>query len=75
MTLSMSPIPNGGFMFEMHKEKILVIENATFDNNLQYLLSMGTKSLADILNTELLRMKMSSMNLLKESLLRKAAKS
>lgn len=52
VTLSMSPIPNGGFMFEMHKEKILVIENASFDNNLQYLLSMGTKSFADILNTE-----------------------
>lgn len=52
VTLSMSPIPNGGFMFEMHKDKILVIENASFDNNLQYLLSMGTKSLADILNTE-----------------------
>lgn len=52
VTLSMSPIPNGGFMFEMHKSKILVIENASFDNNLQYLLSMGTKSFADILNTE-----------------------
>lgn len=52
VTLSMSPIPNGGFMFEVHKDKILVIENATFDNNLQYLLSMGTKSFADILNTE-----------------------
>ena len=52
VTLSMSPIPNGGFMFEMHKEKILIIENASFDNNLQYLLSMGTKSFADILNTK-----------------------
>lgn len=52
VTLSMSPIPNGGFMFEVHKDKILIIENATFDNNLQYLLSMGTKSFADILNTK-----------------------
>ena len=52
VTLSMSPIPNGGFMFEVHKDKILIIENATFDNNLQYLLSMGTKSFADILTTE-----------------------
>lgn len=51
VTLSMSPIPNGGFMFEVHKSKILVIENASFDNNLQYLLSMGTNSLADILKT------------------------
>ena len=52
VTLSMSPIPNGGFMFEVHKDKILIIEHATFDNNLQYLLSMGTKSFADILKTE-----------------------
>jgi len=52
VTLSMSPIPNGGFMFEVHKEKILIIENASFDNNLQYLLSMGTKSFVEILNTE-----------------------
>jgi len=52
VTLSMSPIPNGGFMFEVHKDKILVIENATFDNNLQYLLSMGVKSFAEILKIE-----------------------
>jgi uncharacterized membrane protein len=52
VTLSMSPIPNGGFMFEVHKEKILVIENANFDDNLQYLLSMGVKSFADIIKTE-----------------------
>ena len=52
ITLSMSPIPNGGFMFEVHKDKIFVLENATFDNNLQYLLSMGVKSFADILRTE-----------------------
>lgn len=52
ITLSMSPIPNGGFMFEIHKDKIYVIENATFDNNLQYLLSMGVKSFAEILKIE-----------------------
>jgi uncharacterized membrane protein len=52
ITLSMSPIPNGGFMFEVHKDNIYVIENATFDNNLQYLLSMGVKSFADILRTK-----------------------
>jgi len=52
VTLSMSPIPNGGFMFEVHKEEILVIENATFDNNLQYLLSMGVRSFTEILKTE-----------------------
>jgi uncharacterized membrane protein len=52
VTLSMSPIPNGGFMFEIHKDNIYVIENATFDNNLQYLLSMGVKSFAEILRRE-----------------------
>lgn len=52
VTLSQSPIPNGGFMFEIHKNNIYVIENATFDNNLQYLLSMGVKSLSEILKTE-----------------------
>ncbi len=39
--LSMTPIPNGGYMFEVHKDKIWVIQEATFDSNLQYLLSMG----------------------------------
>jgi len=51
VTLSMSPIPNGGYMFEVHKDNIFVIEHATFDDNLQYLLSMGVKSFADILKT------------------------
>lgn len=49
VSLSMSPIPNGGFMFEVHKKEIFVIEEASFDHNLQYLLSMGVKSLAEIL--------------------------
>lgn len=52
VTLSMSPIPNGGYMFEVHKDRIYVIENATFDNNLQYLLSMGVKSFTEILKIE-----------------------
>ncbi len=52
VTLSMTPIPNGGYMFEVPKDKIYVIEAATFDSNLQYLLSMGVKSLADIIKTE-----------------------
>lgn len=50
VTLSMTPIPNGGYMFEVHKDDIFVIEEATFDTNLQYLLSMGVKSMAEILN-------------------------
>lgn len=52
VVLSMTPIPNGGYMFETHKDKIYVIEEASFDNNLQYLLSMGVKSLTEILNIE-----------------------
>ena len=52
VTLSMTPIPNGGYMFEVHKSKIYVIEEATFDSNLQYLLSMGVKSMAEILKIE-----------------------
>ena len=52
VTLSMSPIPNGGYMFEVHQNNIYVIHKATFDDNLQYLLSMGVKSFADILKTE-----------------------
>jgi uncharacterized membrane protein len=52
VTLSMSPIPNGGYMFEVHKENIYVIEEATFDDNLQYLLSMGVKSFAEVIKSE-----------------------
>lgn len=52
VTLSMTPIPNGGYMFEVHQDKIFVIEEATFDSNLQYLLAMGVKSLPEILKTE-----------------------
>ena len=51
VTLSMSPIPNGGYMFEVHQDDIYVIEGATFDDNLQYLLSMGVKSFADIIKS------------------------
>ncbi len=52
VTLSMSPIPNGGFMFEVPKENIYIIEDATFDNNLQYLLSMGVRSFTEILGKD-----------------------
>lgn len=52
VVLSMTPIPNGGYMFETHKKNIWVIEEATFDSNLQYLLSMRVKSLSQIVKTE-----------------------
>ncbi len=51
VTLSQTPIPNGGYLFEVHKDNIYIIQEATFDDNLQYLLSMGVKSMADILKT------------------------
>jgi len=52
VTLSQTPLPNGGYLFEVHKENIFVIEEAIFDDNLQYLLSMGVKSMAEILTVE-----------------------
>jgi len=52
VTLSQTPIPNGGYMFEVHKDNIFVIEEATFDDNLQYLLSMGVKSIKDVVGVE-----------------------
>ena len=52
VTLSMSPIPNGGFMFEVPKANISIIQDATFDNNLQYLLSMGVRSFTEIIDKE-----------------------
>jgi uncharacterized membrane protein len=52
VTLSQTPIPNGGYLFEVHKKNIYVIEEATFDDNLQYLLSMGVKSIANIIGIE-----------------------
>ena len=52
VSLSMSPIPSGGFMFEVHKKEIFIIEEASFDHNLQYILSMGVKNLAEIIKTQ-----------------------
>lgn len=52
VTLSQTPIPNGGYMFEVHKNNIFVIQEANFDDNLQYLLSMGVKSIKDIIGVE-----------------------
>ena len=52
VTLSQTPLPNGGYLFEVHKDNILVIEEANFDDNLQYLLSMGVKSMKDIIGVK-----------------------
>lgn len=52
VTLSQTPIPNGGYMFEVHKDNIFVIEEAKFDDNLKYLLSMGVKSMSDIVKIQ-----------------------
>jgi uncharacterized membrane protein len=51
VTLSQTPIPNGGYLFEVHKSNIFLIEEASFDHNVQYLLAMGVKSLAQIVKT------------------------
>ena len=50
--MSQSPLPNGGFLFEINAEDIKVINNVSFDHNLQYLLSMGVKNLAGIVRIE-----------------------
>lgn len=71
VTLSQTPIPNGGYLFEVHKENIFILEEATFDHNLQYLLSMGVKSLTDIMKVE--PKSLESMISLEEYLLSKAA--
>lgn len=52
ITLFLSPLPSSGFMFEIHKDDILVIEKASFNDNLNYIIAMGTKSMAEILKTE-----------------------
>jgi uncharacterized membrane protein len=52
VTLSQTPLPNGGYLFEVHKDNIWVIKEANFDHNLQYLLSMGVKSLPEIIKVE-----------------------
>jgi uncharacterized membrane protein len=52
VVLSQTPLPNGGYIFEEHKKDILVVKEATFNDNLQYLLSIGTKSLPEIIGTD-----------------------
>ncbi len=52
VSLNMSPLPNGGFMFEIPIDKIYVIKGASFDHNLQYLLSMGSKPLSQIVGRD-----------------------
>lgn len=52
VSLNMSPLPNGGFMFEIPAEDIFIIKGASFDHNLQYLLAMGSKPLSEIIGTE-----------------------
>jgi uncharacterized membrane protein len=52
ITIFLSPLPSSGFMFEIHKDDVFVIENAKFNDNLQYIISMGTRSMAEILKVE-----------------------
>lgn len=48
VVLSQTPIPNGGYIFEEHSDNIWMLEELTFNHNLVYLLSLGSKSIASI---------------------------
>jgi uncharacterized membrane protein len=52
VTATMTPLPTGGFFGNIHKSKILVIEEASFEDYGKYLMSMGTKSFAEVLGIE-----------------------
>lgn len=52
VVLSMTPIPNGGYEFEVHSDDIIVLGGITFNHYLAYLLAMGSKSLAEIAEVE-----------------------
>jgi uncharacterized membrane protein len=52
ITLFLSPLPSSGFMFEIHKDDIFVIEGAKFNDNLQYIISMGTRSMTEVLKQD-----------------------
>ncbi len=49
---NMSPLPNGGFMMMFYSKDIYVVRAATFNDYLDYLLSMGTKSISQIVGIE-----------------------
>jgi uncharacterized membrane protein len=68
VSLNMSPLPNGGFMFEVPAEHIYVIKGASFDDNLQYLLSMGSKPLSQIVGCDVAEVGSESLPSLKDYL-------
>jgi uncharacterized membrane protein len=68
VSLNMSPLPNGGFMFEIPADQIYVIKGASFDHNLQYLLSMGSKPLSEIIGCEISEVGSEQLPSLKEYL-------
>jgi len=51
VVLSHMPL-QGGFIFEVLGEEIYVIKEAKFNNNLEYLLTSASRSMADILKVE-----------------------
>jgi uncharacterized membrane protein len=75
VSLNMSPLPNGGFMFEIPSENIYVIRGASFDDNLQYLLSMGSKPLSEIIGCEVSEIGSESLPSLKDYINELKAKS
>ncbi|MEA1956531.1 MAG: DUF502 domain-containing protein [Campylobacterota bacterium] len=68
VSLNMSPLPNGGFMFEIPADKIFIIKGASFDHNLQYLLSMGSKPLSEIVGCDVSEVGSESLPSLEEYL-------
>ena len=52
VTATMTPLPTGGFTGNIHKSKIRIIEEASFDDYAKYLISMGTTSFCDVLEIE-----------------------
>ncbi len=68
VSLNMSPLPNGGFMFEIPAQNIYVVKGASFDHNLQYLLSMGSKALSEIVGCDVSEVGSESLPNLKEYL-------
>ncbi len=51
VVLSHMPL-QGGFIFEVSGDEIYVIKEAQFNNNLEYLLTSASRSMADILKVE-----------------------
>lgn len=50
--ISTSPVPNGGYNFMTNSDRIYVLEGVKYSHYIEYLLSMGTKTIVDIAGIE-----------------------